>query len=425
MPPSNPSNNGQWDQSAPNSDYGRKSIYNKPNERDITQKRTHLSNLITNVKALITPLQDSMKITKKQNTIGNNRPEGNMSLPNPSKITVYDPNDIAKTTIKETTINNEHEGHMTGPVKITVHDPNDVTRTTIKETTLESERDGNMSGPKRLTCYDPNDIAKTTVKETLIHNNRQGAYSDGYIRNKAPLLDEAKTTLRETLDPIDYNKHLKANNKHRVYEDNAKTTIKETTIDNKRITGNVEDDRGGGYMTNPKTAPNTHRQFTGDEEYMGQADGDVGRGGGEGYMTADYKAPNTSRQFTGDEEYMGHAGSVDEKAMSYDDKYRARLNINKERIARGRAPTQTGVKVAAGEENVNISHSKQMADVELRPQENNRITNKIRTKEDYNLTSYKDSLSNKQYTERIQPEYLDQFKKNPYTQPLDSYGVTQ
>ena len=66
-----------------------------------------------------------------------------------------------------------------------------------------------------------------------------------------------------------------------------------------------------------------------------------------------------------------------------------------------------------------------MADVEFRPQENNRITNKIRTKEDYNLTSYKDSLSNKQYTERIQPEYLDQFKKNPYTQPLDSYGVTQ
>ena len=41
------------------------------------------------------------------------------------------------------------------------------------------------------------------------------------------------------------------------------------------------------------------------------------------------------------------------------------------------------------------------------------------------FTSYKDILSNLQNEERIQPKYLDQFKKNPYTQPLDSYGVAQ
>ena len=452
--PSNANAIGTWDHNKKNSDYGKHSIKLRPNERDVTQKRTHLSNLITNVKAIITPLQDAMKVTKKENFIGNNRPEGNVSMPIPDKLTAHDPNDIAKTTIKETTIDNEHIGHLSGPNKITAHDPNDiartttkettieneyegsltgpsritvydpndVARTTIKETTIENEHEGNMTGPKRLTVYDPNDIARTTIKETLIHDERPGQYSDGLSKNKVYLMDGAKTTMRETLDDLDYNKHLSANLKHRVYEKEAKTTLKETTIDNKRGTGNAQFSKDGGYMVDPAEAPNTNRQFTSDEPYTGNADGDVGVGGGEGYLTASYEAPNTSRQFTCDEEYMGHAGSTDDKQMSYDDKYNARLNINKEKISRGRAPTQTGVKVASGEESMNIMHKKQLHDVKLRTQENTRITNRIRNKDDYNFTTFKDSLSNKQNIERIKPEYLDQFNKNPYTQSLTSYN---
>ena len=444
---------GQWNESAENSDYGKNSIKLRPNERDVTQKRTHLSNLITNVKALITPIQDIIKPTKKENFIGNNRPEGNISMPGPEKITVHDPNDVARTTIKETTIdnehtgqlsgpskltahdpndiartttkettiNNEHEGHISGPSRITVYDPNDVARTTIKETTIDNEHEGNMTGPKRLTVYDPNDIARTTIKETLLHDARAGSYS-GELKRKLYLMDEAKTTLRETLDDLDYNKHLKANLKHRVYERDAKTTIKETTIDNKRGTGNAKHNKDGGYMIDPAEAPNTNRQFTSDEPYTGNPDGDVGIGGGEGYLTSNYEAPNTSRQFTCDEEYMGHAGSKDDKQMSYDDMYNARLNVNKEKISQGRAPTQTGVKVASGEESMNVAYKKQMSDVEFRPNENNRIINRIRRKEDYNLTTYKDALSNELNVERIDPDYLDQFNNNPYTKPLNSYS---
>ena len=109
--------------------------------------------------------------------------------------------------------------------------------------------------------------------------------------------------------------------------------------------------------------------------------------------------------------------------MTYDDMYNARLNINKEKISRGRAPTQNNVKVVNGEENINIMHKKQMADVNLRITENNKITQKIRSKDDYEINIYKDTLPNNMNDERIKPDILDQYKKNPYTQPLDSYGI--
>ena len=447
----------QWNAESKNSDYG-KSSFNLPcNERDVTQKRTHINNLVTNVKALIAPLEDVMKRTRKENTIGNSRPEGNISMPIPDKLKVYDPNDIAKTTIKETLIHNEHEGHLQGPSRLQVYDPNDVAKTTIKETTIDNERDGHLSGPnrltvydpndvmrttiketnidnereghlqgpKRLTVYDPNDIAKTTIKETLIHDNRTGNFN---LPNKTKLYqqDEARVTTRNTIEPIDYNKNSRPNQpyKRTAHDENdvPKTTMKETTEHNENQVGNMGYQNDNGYLIDPAEAPATQKQFLSDHEYTGQADGDVGRGGGEGYLTSNYEAPNTQKQFTSDYEYSGIAGSVDDKPMSYADKYNARLNINREKISRGRAPTQTGVKVMSGQETVNISHKKQMSATNLRPNDKTRVIQNIRGKESYDLTSFKDSLSNEVIQNRIEPKLLDSFKKNPYTQPLDSYG---
>jgi len=161
-----------------NHDYGKGSYKARPNERDVTGTRTHTSNLVSAVKAIITPLQDVLKRTKKENVVGNNRPEGNMNPNVPNKMTVYDPNDIARTTIKEQTETNDHKG--------------------------------NMNGPKRITVYDPNDVAKTTIKETLIHDNREGplapqnpAKAKIYEYDTAP-----KVTIRETLDEVDFTTNL-------------------------------------------------------------------------------------------------------------------------------------------------------------------------------------------------------------------------
>ena len=68
-----------------------------------------------------------------------------------------------KKYFKQNSINSSME-------KPIVYDPNDVARTTIKETLIHNNRKGNVKGPNKLTVYDPNDVAKTTIKETLIQD---------------------------------------------------------------------------------------------------------------------------------------------------------------------------------------------------------------------------------------------------------------
>ena len=91
------------------------------------------------------------------------------------------------------------------PKKQTVYDVNDIARTTIKETTIHNEREGNIKGPERLTVYDPNDVAKTTIKETTENNTHEGNIGVATTKNRVYDYDTApKITIRNTLDTVDY-----------------------------------------------------------------------------------------------------------------------------------------------------------------------------------------------------------------------------
>ena len=322
------------------------------NERDTTQKDSPLLNLTSIVKSIVAPVTDLLKTSKKENFIGNVRPTGNMGAQMPQKMTVHDANDVARTTIKETNIHNNVTANMKGPVKLTVYDPNDIAKTTIKETNIHDNRTGNVATVNKLTVHDPNDIARTTIKETNIHDNRTGNLKE--VSGSKPqvyLQDEAKVTVRNTVEEVDKTINLTGNKKATVHDPNdvPQATIKDTNIHHVRA-GNMGlpgIDKGDGYKTKGIQAPTTHRQFTSDIEYTGNPDGDTGRGKGEGYLTANYDAKNTHRQFTSDNEYTGVANSEHEKPKSYDDAYNAELNCNKEKIAEGRAPTKTNVKVSS------------------------------------------------------------------------------
>ena len=50
------------------------------------------------------PFLDKAKVTKKQHVEVNINPFSNLKRIAPNKLTSYDPNDVARTTIKETTI---------------------------------------------------------------------------------------------------------------------------------------------------------------------------------------------------------------------------------------------------------------------------------------------------------------------------------
>ena len=139
-------------------DYGREGIEMYPNERDITGVRTHVSNIAAIFKEIALPIQDVFRTTKKENT-EHHRSVGNFGVQGPSKITVYDPEDIARITGRNTL---------------------DKVDTTI-----------NLSGPNRLTVYDPNDVARTTMKETNVDNNRLGNVSISHIDNAGYIIESS------------------------------------------------------------------------------------------------------------------------------------------------------------------------------------------------------------------------------------------
>ena len=377
-------------------DYGKNSIENKANERDTTQDRFHINNLTVSVKKIITPITDFFRRTRKENFIGNIRPDGNMNARMPSKQTVYDPNDTARTTIKEQTIDNEYSGALTGNSKATVYDPNDIARTTIKEQTIDNDYTGQLTGPNAGTVYDPNDVARTTIKEQNIHNNAP------YI-NMNP---QQPRSLR-IYDP----------------EDIARTTMKEVTIDNEHIgfVSNQQSLKAGGYTSTSVDMKNTNRQFLTDWYYQGIADGEVGTGTGRGYLAARYDAKNTNRQFLNDWEWEGPAKAYYTNPESYDSMYNARMNPNREEIALGREPTPESVKLNAGGDFVNIEHRRIEADqINIREPAETFVYEAPPQKNSCGLTRMKAKLPEDTQRSRINPEILDAYRQNPYTQPLFS-----
>ncbi len=377
-------------------DYGKNSIENRPNERDVTQVRLNYNSITTTVKKMITPLTDFFRRTRKENAIGNIRPDGNMKASMPAKLTIYDPNDIARTTIKEQNIDNDYTGQLSSVKKGIAYDPNDIARTTIKEQNIDNDYIGQLSAEKKGIAYDPNDIARTTIKEQNIHN------SNLYI-NMNPQQPRAMCTY----DP----------------EDIAKTTLKEVTIDNDHIgfVSNQETLKPGGYTSTQIDMRNTNRQFLTDWYYIGIADGEVGTGTGRGYLAANYDAKNTNRQFLNDWEWEGPVKYGPDRPMSYDSMYNSHTNPNKEEIALGREPTQTGVKVMAGQDWVNIEHSRIEGDqINIREPSETSVYQAPPQKNGCGLTRVKSKLPEETIRERIDPDILTAFRENPYTQSLSS-----
>ena len=274
--------------------------------------------------------------------------------------------DSLKTTKKENVIGNPNAvGYSkTAIYKGQVYDPNDVAKTTIKETLIHDERTGNYQRGDSLkpTVYDPNDVARTTIKETLIHDSRTGHYDRSVTQD------------------------------------------------------------GQGYLTNEKEAPNTNRQFTSDWEYEGIANGNTEVGGqGPGYLTNEREAPNTNRQFTSDYEYVGGAMTKEPSQMRYEHMYNANLNEVREGTLVGRKPTDSNVPLAVGMDKINIETKKLDGDrLNTRELSKTKVYNSLPQYNPCQVTTNKDQLNNDVLYDRNNPDLLNAFRDNPYTQSLNS-----
>jgi hypothetical protein len=231
------SNYGNKNTDADQNDYGKAGIEIRPNERFYTGERGQTLNPKPQDSGKNTlPLQDGPRQTRKDEMLGNPNQAGYVNSI-VKKGMAYDPNDVMRTTIKETTIDNDYLGGASGPQKLTVYDPNDVARVTIKETTIDNDYLGTATGPKRLTVYDPNDYARKTVKETTIDNDYLGVAAGPNKQTVYDPTDSARVTIKETTIDNDYLGTAVGPVKLTIYDPNdvARTTIKETTIDNEYV----------------------------------------------------------------------------------------------------------------------------------------------------------------------------------------------
>jgi hypothetical protein len=342
---------------------------------------------------------------------------------------VYNPDEKAKTTIRETMEDNNHEGNIKGGRNVgKVYNPEEKAKKTIKETTENNKHNGNLKDVRKVgKVYNPDEKAKTTVRETTEQNNHEGNIKDGRKVGKAYDPDEkAKTTVRETTEKNDHNGNVKDSRKvGKVYdpEDKPEQTMKDIVkVKNYKGISAVATKKIKVWDPEDK-AKYTSRQEALVEEYVGGANANQIGGA---YKVTKVKPKYTSRQETLVKDYTGTAGHTVSANQEYDAAYAAETNANKEEIAKGRAPTQNSVKISVGGDNMNVdikrldNDRKNPRDLE-RDMPNCDVPYQLPpTANPYSITKEKNTVFNN-YTERIQPEILDAFRNNPYTQSLSSY----
>jgi hypothetical protein len=135
------SNYGVANTDAPNNDFGASSYEFLTNQRNVTSERGQALNLV--------------------------------EAGAPKALTVYDPSDVTRATIRESTGANDFIG-ISSPAgaaqKLTVYDPNDVARTTFRELSGQTDYVGVSSpdgGAQKLTVYDPTDIMRVTARNVM------------------------------------------------------------------------------------------------------------------------------------------------------------------------------------------------------------------------------------------------------------------
>ena len=172
------------------------------NRSDLTVK-THQSNLTSAVKSITAPLLDIMRVNKKEYTVMHGRPMGNLQNTNPSKMTIYDPNDVARTTIKETLIHDARVGNIKGNYGIEkniIYDPNDVARTTMRETTESKGKTGNVGNVQNSDAYKNIKVDMRTTDRQLTSDNQYYGVGDSAADKQMLYDDKYNATINEVRD---------------------------------------------------------------------------------------------------------------------------------------------------------------------------------------------------------------------------------
>jgi hypothetical protein len=189
---------------APNNDFGAANYELLTNQRNVTSERGQALNLVEAgaPKALtVYDPNDTARATVRESTgandfIGISSPDGAAQ-----KLTVYDPNDVARTTFREITGLTDYIGVSSpdgGAQKLTVYDPTDITRITARNVTAEPDKALNVTRagmPGSSTMQFPDGMRKTT-KEQVSASSAYGGVA-GAANAKAEQVYDAAYNMRQ------------------------------------------------------------------------------------------------------------------------------------------------------------------------------------------------------------------------------------
>ena len=108
----------------------------------------------------------------------------------------------------------------------------------------------------------------------------------------------------------------------------------------------------GPASTYSKDLANTLKETTIDNKRIGNASNDI-TGKGYGYLSQDARAANTNKQFTCQEMYIAPANG-EYKMKDYQDAYNAEITTNKESLQQYRAPTTCGINMGPDGSQINV-----------------------------------------------------------------------
>jgi hypothetical protein len=174
---------------APQADYGRSSIEIRPNERLATSERVMGLNLApADTGSVPVHYNDDARPTRREEMSGNIRQAGTPVgyAGGAPAITVWDPSDIARTTVKETTVHWGYYGNASAadaPNRLKVYDPDDIARPTQKaQISAKSEYfGGGISVNKDFTSHDAAYQMRTNSSKEKIAKGRTPIAGNGNV----------------------------------------------------------------------------------------------------------------------------------------------------------------------------------------------------------------------------------------------------
>ena len=147
---------------------------------------------------------DLPRQTIKQTTTFNEQ-SGHAKGVDEGKVKSYNPTDPAKVTRRELITNTEQSGHVRGAETfVQSFDPNDISRITLRDETQFYDQAGYAKGiENRSSAFNPNDITRTTLRDDTQFNEQAG-YAKG-VENRSTAYDPNDITRNTLRDDTQFN----------------------------------------------------------------------------------------------------------------------------------------------------------------------------------------------------------------------------